>query len=344
MLQEEDKPSLEVYKRVTAFVGHSFDKKDHDLVIAIKCLLASLGVTCDSGEKAEGRSISKKILERIKRNELFVGIFTRKTKLSGKDDWTTSNWIVEEKAAAINAKKKLLLLVEEGVTDIGGLQGDYEYVRFDRSRLYEALPKVIDYIRSFTVSEIRLDKEHKISTTSLVRQLEREESNINDYLVAADKCLGNGNPKDAEEILRKGLKRFSNSTEIKGDLANVLRCKGQFDESRKLFESVLVIQPKNPKFHHNYAHLLEQTGDLDKALEHFQIALDLDPSVPRHFSCYGKCLYGKAMSISNEVAKKETLKKARRLMGSAQKFGDEKINKETAGYILHIDSHLENEN
>lgn len=235
---------------------------------------------------------------------------------------------MEEKAAAINAKKRLLLLVEEGVTDIGGLQGDYEHVRFDRSRLYEALPKIIEYIKSFTVWS----------------QPVREGRNINDYLVAAEKCRENCNFKDAEEILRKGLKKFPSSTEIKGDLANVLRDKGQFDESRKLFENVLLIQPKNPKFHHNYAHLLWQTGYLDKALEHFQTALDLNPSEPRHFSCYGKCLYEKAVSISNEVAKKETLKKARRLMESARKFGDEKINKETAGYILHIDSRLENEN
>lgn len=186
MTPEEDesgKPSVAVYKKPSAFVGHSFDKRDYNLVNGIKHLLESQGIACDSGEKPKGESISKKILERIKRNDIFVGVFTRKAKLEGTDQWATSNWVIEEKAAAISENKRLLLLVEEGVADIGGLQGDYEYVRFDRSHLYEALPEIIDYVRASIVtlpsdrlsrrelSVIRGEKQVKVTAKTLARSL-----------------------------------------------------------------------------------------------------------------------------------------------------------------------------
>lgn len=345
MMHEHEREPFVLYKNITAFVGHSFNQEDHDLVSAIKHLLTSLGVTCDSGEKPQGRSVSKKILERIKSNELFVGIFTRKTKLSGTNQWTTSSWIVEEKAAAINERKRLLLLVEEGVTDIGGLQGDYEYVRFNKFRLYEALPRIIDYIRSFTIPKQRVDvtllySEQEASLDSLLQQIKKESYSADTYIKIARKYGKSRNLDGSEEILRKGLKDFPDSTDIRYELANVLRFKKQFLKSKKLFESLLAVQPKNPKFHHNFAHLLEDMGDFDKALEHFQIALDINPSSSSNFGCYGKCLYRKAMSLDNKIAKKETLKKAKRLIESGRKLGDEKVDKQLKGFILRIDGCL----
>lgn len=332
------------YKKITAFVGHSFAKEDHELVRAIKHLLESLGIRCDSGEKPEGSTVSEKILARIKRNDLFVGVFTKGEKLPQNNKWTTSNWVIEEKASAISAQKRLLLLVEEGVEDFGGLQGDYEYVKFNREHFYEALPKIVDYIISFTTVSVstfhNADIREANNIDYFLQQISRGTASEDIYVQVAKIYRVNRNFQAAEKILTQGLGVFPDSFEIKHALANTLKFLDRLEDSRSLFLQLINLQPENPSVHHNFAHFLERIGELDKALEHFQLALDLEP-ISINFKCYGKCLYKKAMSLGNETIKKETLKKAKRLFLNAQKLGDEKLKKELEGFLIHIDTLLE---
>jgi hypothetical protein len=78
-----------------------------------------------------------------------VGIFTRRQEQKD-GSFSTSAWTIEEKATALAAGKRLLLFVENGVPDFGGLQGDYEYIPFDRDNLGEALIQAMDYVLAIT--------------------------------------------------------------------------------------------------------------------------------------------------------------------------------------------------
>ena len=69
-------------------------------------------------------------------------------KLEGRDEWTTSSWVVDEKAYALAGNRKLVLLREAGVTSIGGLQGDYEYLQFDRSKLEDLMVSLVEVFLS----------------------------------------------------------------------------------------------------------------------------------------------------------------------------------------------------
>jgi hypothetical protein len=74
-------------------------------------------------------SISRTILQRIKDCDYFVCVMTR-NQLKTDGTFTTSPWLLEEKGAALALGKPLVLLVEEGVTDVGGLQGDWQRIHF----------------------------------------------------------------------------------------------------------------------------------------------------------------------------------------------------------------------
>jgi hypothetical protein len=112
---------------------------------AVTC---SLGLTVTTGEKPRAAAISKKVKTRIESCDVFVGIFTRRDKLEGKDEWATSAWVIDEKAYALAGNRKLVLLCEKGVTSIGGLQGDYEYHVFDRLKLEELMVTLVEVFRS----------------------------------------------------------------------------------------------------------------------------------------------------------------------------------------------------
>jgi len=91
--------------------------------------------------------ISSKIKTRIEGQYLFVGVFTRRDKIQNKEEWTTSAWVIDEKAYAAGRGKKLILVKEEGVGSIGGIQGDYEYVEFSRGQLEKISLSLTEFLQ-----------------------------------------------------------------------------------------------------------------------------------------------------------------------------------------------------
>jgi hypothetical protein len=52
-------------------------------------------------------------------------------------------WVVDEKAYAFSKEKRLVLIKEVGVQSSGGLQGDWEYLEFERDQMAELLIKLV---------------------------------------------------------------------------------------------------------------------------------------------------------------------------------------------------------
>lgn len=98
-------------------------------------VLCALGAAVVTGEKPKADSISDKVKALIEGQAIFVGIFTRRDKIARKPEWTTSPWVIDEKAYAVGRQKPLVLLKEQGVGSIGGIQGDYEFIEFSRESL-----------------------------------------------------------------------------------------------------------------------------------------------------------------------------------------------------------------
>jgi hypothetical protein len=132
--------------RPTAFIGHSFAVKDVLLVEMVTATLGAIGVKVVTGHKPRADRISAKVKDLIDGQHMFVGIFTRGDRLVGKKEWSTSAWVIDEKAYA-SASKKLILLKEAGVESIGGIQGDYEYIEFDRNKFDLAILSLLQLFK-----------------------------------------------------------------------------------------------------------------------------------------------------------------------------------------------------
>jgi hypothetical protein len=131
----------------TAFVGHSFASTDKSISDAVIALLEAYGYTVVTGERPRADSVSAKVKQRIDDAHVFVGLFTRRDKLASSEEWTTSAWIIDEKAYALAKGKKLILVKETGVQTIGGIHGDYEYLEFTRDQVGELLTRLLQTIR-----------------------------------------------------------------------------------------------------------------------------------------------------------------------------------------------------
>ena len=121
--------------RLTAFVGRSFLPEDESVWTEIRTVLDALrplGFHFEDASQAQLRPISEKVRTGIDRNDVYVGILTRRRpigepyspfralqqafmKTRTEPAWTTSHWIVQESGYAIGKDKKVVFLVESGV-------------------------------------------------------------------------------------------------------------------------------------------------------------------------------------------------------------------------------------
>jgi hypothetical protein len=286
-------------REATAFVGHSFAEEDDRVVEQIKQFLSKLGVKCDSGKRPEPKGISEKVKERIHAAELFVGIFTRHL-LQEDGSYSTSAWIVDEKATALAAGKRLLLFVENGVQEFGGLQGDYEYIPFERDNLGEALIRAMDYVLAITSVPVtcRLEGANKL------------------HLQFGAKA----SPAQQIEELGKFVKDHPNDIQARVNLAKLI---GKKDGSAGVT-----------------AYELERLGDLPAALVSFQSALDLNTADYVNYRCYGRCLQQHALTLSDRVVRRSTLEKARRLLERAAVIGGQAKQQQIDGDLFVLDEAL----
>lgn len=154
-----------------AFIGHSFSAPDKELVRSfleffeqIKGM--NIGFSWEHAEAAEAKELADKVLGLMQDKNLFIGICTKNEKAISSDELKptlfrenlkarkdlfepkTSDWIIQEIGLAIGKGMDLILLVESGVRQPGGLQGNKEYIAFDRHSPEKAFGKVLEMIQS----------------------------------------------------------------------------------------------------------------------------------------------------------------------------------------------------
>lgn len=154
---------------INAFVGHSFTEDDEQVVRIFQDFLTTLqngimSFSWDHARAAEPQELASKVLQKIEGKNVFIGICTRKDRIASKKEtkyfgipfsttqyeWKTSDWIIQEIGLAIGKGLKLVLLVEEGVRSPGGLQGNIEYIPFNRANPQESFVKLLEMLRSIS--------------------------------------------------------------------------------------------------------------------------------------------------------------------------------------------------
>ena len=158
--------------QLNAFVGHSFARDDHEVVDAFLKFLnqvkgMGIGFTWESAEPAEPKELADKVMGLVQDKNLFIGIcttkeaaiepahlskvtFNRKVLKATEEhfSWKTSDWIIQEIGLAMGRGMDLILLVESGLRQPGGLQGNLEYIPFERSMPEKSFGKLLEMIRA----------------------------------------------------------------------------------------------------------------------------------------------------------------------------------------------------
>ena len=275
-----------------AFIGHSFNDKDAEIVKNIKAHIESLDIECETGEKPQHGYVSEKIKKRIINNDIFVGIFTCDKKIlvengqSSKEDfYTTSNWVIQESGFAIAENKKLIFLVEKGIYKFPGLQGDQEYILFSKDLLETAFTKINSMVismRDKTSKEIPSEvgeKSENIEKSEFelekdkvqkVNQGNAKEKKVEVLIKLYAAMIKKEDYREAQKIYKKEFKKYLKGDEIVEWWAVVLRYSiscGDPDAFRKL--KILANENKNS------FKVINQLGIAYEEIDEYQKAINI---------------------------------------------------------------------
>jgi len=175
---------------IRAFVGHSFRDEDSDVVDVFLELLeriSSMGIdfSWEHAEWAEAKELSTKVKEKMEDKNTFVGICTAREMAIGPESLVplpilhnrlishaskyttkTSDWLLQEIGFAFGRNMRIVILLEKGLRAPGGLQGDIEYIAFDRSRPELSYPKLLEMIQSLIPKVVEDGQEAPASKTT----------------------------------------------------------------------------------------------------------------------------------------------------------------------------------
>ncbi|MFG1777553.1 hypothetical protein ACGFIG_14110 [Micromonospora sp. NPDC049048] len=135
--------------RNTVFLSYRFKEED-GYVRGLTGLLEDDGFEVVTGRAADGY-VGMAVLNRIRECEFFVSLMTRSRQFAEPGEkFATSAWLIEEKGAALAFSKYMVLLVEEGVDDIGGLHGDWQRHQFTATTFTTAARAAVQQLRNRT--------------------------------------------------------------------------------------------------------------------------------------------------------------------------------------------------
>jgi tetratricopeptide (TPR) repeat protein len=273
-----------------AFVGHSFQKQDSELVGNVIKFLKAAGLECETGEEAQNKSIAEKVKERILSSDMFVGIFTHDKEIVQKKKffrnkekaYTTSNWVVQESGFAVGSNKDLIFLVESGLYKFPELQGDLEVIYFNRQSLAETFLKLTQMIESIKCKEVKAvsaqiqEKPEDLEKQESEKQRQKIKEETKDQSQEAfgklyDAVFKDKNYVKAQEIYEKELQDALSSEERQDWDAVILRWShalGDGDAFTRLLDHVSK-NKDNPKVIWQLAVRYREMREYQKATDKF---------------------------------------------------------------------------
>jgi tetratricopeptide (TPR) repeat protein len=297
--------------KISAFVGHSFLPEDEALVRKFTDFLDQLKKSHDfdwvHATEPRPEDVASKVIDLIEGRNLFIGIctpnervaksnyfmstlFRRNLKIKKEElQSKTSDWIIQEIGLAIGRKMKIMILLQEGVRQPGSLQGNIEYIPFDRNTIEKSFSSILGMIT-------RLQGSGFISTHSSGATIEAtasgddheekldhntEEPNENwdeqKFDLEYFKALIFRNKERAKYVSDTWLDRVGSNPESVAiwETSRLLHETNYTDENHlSEIKSIADKHPNNPRIQENLAQAYEYFEDYGRAKERFQISLE----------------------------------------------------------------------
>lgn len=140
----------EVGSNMRIFVSKSVALADREVNLYFERVMKAVGLQIATAEEYTGEPISVRVERILSECDFLVGIYVIRYKDTQKKKIVTSQWLMRETYTAHGQGKQFIALVENGVSDTGGLNIDKELIFFKRCdviSMQEATIKLLQALR-----------------------------------------------------------------------------------------------------------------------------------------------------------------------------------------------------
>ncbi|MHA1410496.1 MAG: hypothetical protein ACTSQY_09380, partial [Candidatus Odinarchaeia archaeon] len=127
------------------FTATSLRDEDKEVNDWFSEILRSLSIDPVFGDEPETQDIPDKVKRMISEHDHFIAILLKRDKLTD-GDYRPPDWVNNEIGIAFAFERNIVVFMEEGVSTRGLTNQITNYVRFDRNKLLETMPKIISYL------------------------------------------------------------------------------------------------------------------------------------------------------------------------------------------------------
>ncbi len=329
--------------QLNAFVGYSFTSEDEEVVRAFLKFFDQLkgmniGFSWEHAESGEPKVIADKVLGLIKDKNLFIGICTnkeaairpdqlrrgvlKKKVLNGDEaqfSLKTSDWIIQEIGLAIGRGMDLILLVEKGVRQPGELQGNLEYITFERNAPERSYGKILEMIKALLPKAKPLSVEEVNIQSAPKEKPELEKQKTDEWLqpknnwsrrqyqialmhmIASDNQQGTKMISDAYLVTKDGqIIANRESWEAYQEYIRINFGKGG---NLTTLENLAKVHPENSEVQKYLAMGYREYEDHEKAAQCFETAAESVKDIRRKLDMHGE----EVISLVKAGHKKQTL-------------------------------------
>lgn len=292
--------------KVRAFVGHSFTQDDDFVVSKFLNFFEALestniGFTWDHAKTAEAKDLAEKVLQKIEGKNTFIAICTKKEatlrqhkkgkfwplthSIFAKEsdiEWKASDWITQEIGLAVGRQLKIILLIENGVRNPGGLTGNIQYIEFERDSPEKCFSSIMEMIASLSpppslelTSAEEKEAPHEKTPAPKIENKDKwsnptPEWDHNDYELAMLLAIGDKNKETEKSIDKAYREKYA-----KDDNDTIPTWNGYCEYMRVLFGDQAIVNlsqiakqhPDNAKIQSYLAKAYAKYEDFNKAAQ-----------------------------------------------------------------------------
>lgn len=135
---------------VRVFISKSFAIEDRPINSYFERIMKALRMDVLTAEDFTGETIPERVERTLSQCDFLVGIYVIRYQDADKRKIVTSQWLMRETFTAHGQGKDFIALVEDGITDIAGLQIDKELIFFKRDDAVSMQEATIKFLQALS--------------------------------------------------------------------------------------------------------------------------------------------------------------------------------------------------
>lgn len=130
------------------FVSKSFDFQDREVNSYFERIMEAVGIEIATAEDFTGETIPERVERILSECNFLVGIYVIRYEDPTRRKIVTSQWLMRETFTAHGQGKQFIAIVEDGVSEIAGLEIDKELIFFQRNSIISMQEATIKFLQA----------------------------------------------------------------------------------------------------------------------------------------------------------------------------------------------------